>query len=76
MKSDMTTVLTMIHQSLPPFFTRDVAADKLGGLLGAKSLANIDCRGQGPGTKVRMGKKVLYERENFVDWLKQYYKLE
>ena len=76
MHSDMASFITTIRNSLPPVFTRDVAASKLGGLLGAKTLKNIDHRGEGPGTKVRMGKKVLYERDNFIDWLKQYYKLE
>ena len=76
MHSDIATVIMTIRQSLPLVFTRDVASSKLGGLLGAKTLANIDNRGEGPDKKIRMGKKVLYERDDFIDWLKRYYKLD
>lgn len=76
MQSDMESIVVKISESLPPVFTRSVAVSNLGGLLGAKTLANIDNRGEGPSSKVRMGKKVLYERDAFIDWLKRYYKLE
>lgn len=76
MQSDMESIVVKICESLPPVFTRSVAVSNLGGLLGAKTLANIDNRGEGPSSKVRMGKKVLYERDAFIDWLKRYYKLE
>jgi hypothetical protein len=75
MHQDMMFFVERISESLPPIFTRSVAVSNLGGLLGAKTLANIDNRGQGPTSKIRMGKKVLYERESFIEWLKQYYKL-
>ena len=75
MHQDMTFFVEKISESLPPIFTRSVAVSNLGGLLGAKTLANIDNKGKGPSSKIRMGKKVLYERDSFIDWLKQYYKL-
>jgi hypothetical protein len=75
MHQDMVFFVEKISESLPPIFTRSVAVSNLGGLLGAKTLANIDNKGKGPTSKIRMGKKVLYERDSFIEWLKQYYKL-
>ena len=74
METAVESIFTKIGQSLPPVFTRDVAVKSLGGLIQAKTLSNIDNRGEGPMSKVRIGKKVLYEREDFIDWLKKYNK--
>lgn len=74
MDSAVESIFTKIGQSLPPVFTRDVAVKNLGGLIQAKTLSNIDNRGEGPLSKVRIGKKVLYEREDFIAWLKKYNK--
>lgn len=63
---------TRLESSLPPVFTREEAARHMGGLLSAKTLNNIDYRGEGPEVRVRVGKKVGYERETFVQWLRQY----
>lgn len=75
MESEVKSIVMKIGQSLPPIFTRDVAVKSLGGLLRAKTLANIDNQGHGPLSKVRIGKKVIYEREEFLNWLINYYKL-
>ncbi len=56
-------------ESLPPIFTRQVAAKAMGGMLSAGSLANLDCEGRGPGGRVMIGRKVGYQREPFVAWL-------
>ena len=61
-----------LESFLPPVFTREEAARHMGGLLSAKTLNNIDYRGEGPEVRVRVGKKVGYERETFVQWLRQY----
>jgi len=74
MNTAVESIFTKIGQSLPPVFTRDVAVKSLGGLIQAKTLSNIDNKGEGPTSKVRIGKKVLYEREDFIDWLKRYNK--
>lgn len=62
-------LITSLRESLPAVFTRDVAAKHLGGLLTAKTLANYDARGVGPCVKERIGKKVLYQREDFLGWI-------
>lgn len=62
-------LITSLRESLPAVFTRDVAAKHLGGLLAAKTLANYDSRGVGPCVKERIGKKVIYQRDDFLGWL-------
>ncbi len=59
-----------IEQRLPPVFTRQVASKVMGGLISAKTLSNLDAKGQGP-PKTKLGTKVGYEREDFMRWLKQ-----
>ena len=61
-----------LAQTLPPVFTREEAARHLGGLFRAKTLRNIDVRGEGPSLRVKIGKKVAYERDSFLDWLRHY----
>jgi hypothetical protein len=54
---------------LPALFTRRTAEKALGGLLAAGTLANLDSAGTGFPVKVRLGKRVGYERETFISWL-------
>lgn len=61
-----------LRLALPPIFSRDEAAKHLGGILKAATLRNIDMLGKGPKIKVRIGRKVAYERDDFVAWLRQY----
>lgn len=56
-----------LHVVLPHFFTRQEVAKILAGYLTVGTLANLDCKGDGP-PKLRRGKKVLYERESFIEW--------
>ena len=67
MKND--PFINSLRNSLPAVFTREEAAKQLGGLLCAKTLANMDAHGTGPMVKQRIGKKVAYERETFLAWL-------
>lgn len=62
-------LISSLRESLPAIFTREEAARQLGGLLCAKTLANMDAHGIGPTVKQRIGKKVAYERESFLSWL-------
>lgn len=60
-----------LEKELPPVFTRDVASRCMGGLLSPKSMSNADAMGIGPSVRVRIGKKVAYERASFMTWLRQ-----
>lgn len=57
-----------LRQTLPPTFSRQVAAANLAGIYSAGRLANLDSKGEGPGG-VRLGRCVAYERESFLAWL-------
>ncbi|WP_034627354.1 hypothetical protein [Desulfocurvibacter africanus] len=54
---------------LPPLFSRKEASKSLGGLLSAKTLANLDSKGIGPKGRIQIAGKVAYTREAFIDWV-------
>ena len=60
-----------LEKELPPVFTRDVASKGMGGLLTPKTMSNADALGTGPSVRVRLGKKIAYERASFMHWLRQ-----
>ncbi len=60
-----------LEKELPPVFTRDVASKCMGGLLTPKTMSNADALGTGPSVRVRLGKKIAYERASFMHWLRQ-----
>jgi len=52
-----------------PVISREVAAHISGGLVTAKSLANLDSLGVGVPGRLRCGRKIGYPAENFARWL-------
>lgn len=63
-----TTFLEALRNTLPPTFSRQVAAESLKGIYSVGALANLDAKGKGPGD-TRFGRCVAYERETFLQWL-------
>lgn len=63
-----TAFIEALRKTLPPTFSRQVAAGALKGVISAGRLANLDSLGAGPGG-VRIGRVVAYERESFLHWL-------
>jgi hypothetical protein len=61
-----------LNNNLPPVFTRKEACQHLGGLFKPNTLKNIDWQGLGPKGKQRIGRKVMYTRGHFIDWLNNY----
>ena len=59
-----------LRKELPPVFTREFASEKIGRIFSAKSMSNADALGTGPAVKVRIGKKIGYERDSFLQWLR------
>ena len=55
-----------LRKELPPVFTREFASEKIGRIFSAKSMSNADALGIGPSVKVKIGKKVGYERDSFL----------
>ena len=62
-------VATIIAQAGAPIISRKEAARLSGGLVSEKTLANLDCLGEGPGEKIRIGNRVGYAVESYADWL-------
>lgn len=50
-----------LERTLPAVFSRQEAAKQLGNLITAKTLSNLDAKGEGPTTKIQIGGKVAYE---------------
>lgn len=40
-----------------------------GGLLGPRTIANLDSKGQGPGQKIKLGRNVAYRKDQLIAWL-------
>lgn len=60
-----------LENSLPAVFSRQEAAKQLGYAISAKTLSNLDAKGLGPSQKHYIGGKVVYEKEDFLTWLKE-----
>jgi hypothetical protein len=67
-----TELATNLEKSLPPFFTRKEACEHLYGIFKPKTLKNIDYQGLGPKDKQRIGRKVIYSRDSFIEWVNSY----
>ncbi len=58
----------MLVESLPPIVARKDVAKYTGGWLSPKTLRNDDSRMAGPRHRYESGRKVLYRREDLVDY--------
>ena len=53
------------------FVARDQVYKFTGDIISSGYMANLDCRGEGPPERLRMGRKVVYPVSSFVNWLMQ-----
>ena len=60
--------LETLSKTLPPLISRDHVEKYLGGVITAKTLANLDSEGKGP-KRMRIGRKVAYMTEDLLEWL-------
>lgn len=58
-----------LEEALPPVFTRKTASRMTGGLFTPRTLSNLDAAGKGPASKIRVGKNIIYEKLDFIEWL-------
>lgn len=56
--------------NLPPAFGRTSIDQLFPGIITSKTIANLDSLGLGPKGRYTQGRKVLYEKEAFLDWLR------
>ena len=52
-----------------PIVPRTKIDEFTGGVINAKHLANLDCLGQGPPGKFKIGRKTVYPVDEFIKWL-------
>lgn len=57
-----------LEQSLPPLVSRPLA-EKVGPLKQGH-LRALDCRGEGPPERVKIGSRVFYPRESLIEFFK------
>ena len=62
-------ILSSIREACPLLVTRMEAQRITGNLVKSRTLANLDCLGKGPAVKIKLGRKVAYSRDSFLDWL-------
>lgn len=64
------TLIEQLRQTLPPIWDRKNTGELTGGAVHPRTLTNQMSRGEGPGGTYRIGgKKVIIEREAFLEWL-------
>lgn len=52
-----------------PYVSRDKVVEFSGGILHPRTMANLDCKGQGPPGRIRIGRRVAYDVEKLCEWL-------
>ncbi len=60
-----------LAKSLPAIIPRKSVAKLTGGIYSRGYMANLDAKNLGPSSKMRIGKSICYERQNFIAWLRQ-----
>ncbi|NTW88585.1 MAG: hypothetical protein HGB26_05565 [Desulfobulbaceae bacterium] len=63
------TIIEKLEISLPDVFGRTEVERLLPGIINSKTLANLDSAGKGPSVYYKHGRKVVYEKEAFLQWL-------
>jgi hypothetical protein len=58
-----------IKTKWPDIFSRQEAEKLTGGVVKARTLANLDSLGLGPSGSFKIGRKKCYDRDKFVEWL-------
>ncbi len=51
------------------FVARQEVEKFTGGIISAKYLANLDCQGLGPKERIKVGRKIAYSVDSFVEWM-------
>ena len=49
--------------------SRDHVGQFTGGLISSGRMANLDCIGEGPAERIRIGRKIAYPVGPYIEWL-------
>lgn len=63
-------IIQSLGQTLPPMVDRETACKVLGGVMTVKGFANADKNGTGPQIRAKLGKKIAYPKDSFLEWLR------
>ena len=61
-------IIVLLRKTLPLVFSRKIVERALGGIISARTLANLDSKKRGPPKKY-ISNTVVYERDSFLFWL-------
>jgi len=64
-------VFDALSKNAPEILTRQKIHEFSGGLISAKTLANLDSSGEGVVPRLRIGGKVAYPKEAVIEFLKR-----
>lgn len=67
--ADKQEFLDIFKEELPPIIARSSVDKFFGGLFDRKTLANHDASGTGPKASYAVGKKIVYRREDLLQWV-------
>lgn len=61
--------LSIMAAGWPPYIAREKIGEFTGGIITPKSMANLDCNGEGPKGRITCGRKVAYPINSLISWL-------
>lgn len=61
--------LSDLLKEFPPWVTRTFPRFRELTGYSPRTIANMDCLGQGPAKRIMLGNTVAYERESLIEWL-------
>lgn len=64
-------IFETLSRTAPEILTRQKIHELTGGLISAKTLANLDSEGDGIQPRFRVGGKVAYQKEAVIAFLKR-----
>jgi hypothetical protein len=69
MKDIKPDLSSMLRRWPSPYIARDKVSEFTGGIINPRTLANLDSQGLGPKIRIRVGRKIAYNVEDFCAWL-------
>lgn len=70
--SDLNDHFNLLKKSWPSaLVARSEVSRFSGGIISARYLANLDCRGLGPKDRLRVGRKVVYPINSLIKFLQE-----
>jgi len=61
----------LFEAELPPLVPRTEVEKLTGGLVRSRYLEKLDAEGRGPKNRLRLGRKIVYRRPDFIAWLSE-----